>query len=639
MVSRTRLALILISGMWMLGLAARPVYLPKAPALEIPAGTEITDLPSRALIRIAVFPDSSYSLLSVEPPELRPLAENYLRRVVLLSYLAENAYTPGMKELEIDITQGPSSSAPLSEQELRSRIETWIVEERDRMSSGAVWRDWIDPLASEDLNYKTANNAIGLHTGPDPLRLHQMDLPASPLGNAQRLSWLRSMYSADSGYDHSARVFPYEILLTSLDAGMGEFDSRYATVKAGRSGILGMRDLYYGLDLSVANGNWTGLNSARTNMRHHLRVPIGRLAVDLEYTSLSQDFSSIELHPAYWRSPLFSLEQKGSYFWSQLSSPWLDLAVSRRRETLNASGFAFRPQSELLQIRAGKLYQFGKMKLDAAWVHSWNESNLILPLYSYQYEYDDLGSLAWTYEGDRLELEVNAGMYDLKHAVAEAKAGWKTGKFRADIGYKSALSDYDSRTAVTDIYTVGSMLDAVDLREHGRIYAGLSFKSSDLSVSLSAGRKDIMVSIPENGAVSSFEATPLFAGLGAVVSHDFGFLRLGLKQNLLWTQERDHMRDDPAIRGFGEVELRRELNHDNAIFAALGYSFHSSYLNSYVQPDVLDFSLIADARLGVRISKLFEIDAGIRNLGDNYIFGVYPIPFSLHASLRWFFVN
>ena len=108
---------------------------------------------------------------------------------------------------------------------------------------------------------------------------------------------------------------------------------------------------------------------------------------------------------------------------------------------------------------------------------------------------------------------------------------------------------------------------------------------------------------------------------------------------MLWMQEIDQMRDNPALRGFGELELRRDLAHNNAIFAALGYTFHSSYINLAVPADALEFSLVANARIGVQISKLFDLEVSILNIGDNYIFGVQPVPVSLHAGLRWYFLN
>lgn len=651
MVSRPGLAVILLAlSVWLTGLMAetvspgpsapmRPVYLSEAPALELSATD--ASLPQRVLIRIAVFPDSSYTLLSVEPANLRAEVERYLRQTDLMGYLDDK--TPGVKELEIRVSRIDQTRMDVpdhtTEPELRQRIDDWIFKQRELDSPGAVWRDWLDPLASEDLNYRSATNVSGLHTGTDPLRQHGMDLANTPLAKVQRLNWLRSIYSSAVAYDHYDEPYPYEILLTGLNAGMGEFDSRYAKVRAARNGLLGREGLFYGLDLTVSSGDWLNLSSAQTNIRQSLRIPLGKLGLELDYASFAADQASISLHPSYWRAPLYGLERKGELLWTRLSSPWLDLAYSRSREALQSSVFAFRPLSLMHQLQAAKELQMGKIKMGASWIHAWRENNLLLPLESYQSEYKDLGAVKLDYQGDKLTVNASAALADLADLMAEGSVAYRFGKLACSAGLKADFSDYQPRVAVTDIYTSNAELESVDLRERQRLWMKLDWQPGALKLALTAGRKDYQIALPNSGNTLQYKAAPLFVGLGGVYDLDLGFMRAILRQNLLWTQEQEHTRDDPAIRGSGELELRRDLSYNNAIFAALGYTFHSSYLNLAVQPDVLDFSLIADARFGVRISKLFEIDAGIRNLGDNYIFGVYPIPFSLHASVRWYFVN
>jgi len=639
MVSRSRLALILLLACgWISCLLAQPLFLPTAPPLELPAGQDFGVLPPRALLKIAIFPDSSYVLLEVIPASLKPHAEAHLRQMDLLSYLAEGGST-GVRELEITLKQSEAGADSVPEPEIRALIDELIIKQRELDSPGAVWRDWLDPLAAEDLNYKTATNVSGLHIGSDALMLHGLDLPGSPVEKIQRLGWLRGSFDGADAYDHFSSKYPFEILLTGLNAGMGEYDSRYAKIKAGRNGLFGTPGLYYGLDLTVANGSWLGLNSAQTNTRHLLSVPLGRVGLDLEYASFAQDFASITLQPAFWKSPLFLYERSGEMVWSRFSSPWLDLAFSRSREALSSTVFAFRPQSLMYQAQAGKTLKMGNLQVGARWVHAWREGDLLLPRESYQSEYKDKGSLALQYDGKQLLAKAEASLSDLKDAVTEASLAYRMGSFKAGLGFKTDLSDFDPRVSVTDLYNLGANLDNVDLRERRKLWLQLDWQPGDLSIALSAGRKDYSMALPENGVTTVYEAAPFFVGLGTVYDIDLRALKLILRQNLLWTQEQDNMRNDPAFRGFGELELRRGLSHDNAIYATLGYVFHSSYLNLARQPDILDFSLIADARLGVRISKLFEIDAGIRNLGDNFIFGVYPIPFSLHASVRWYFVN
>lgn len=634
MVSRTRLALIFALVAACFGvLNAEAIFLGAAPAMEIPATEEFADLPARVTLKIAVFPDSSYILQGVEPEQLTPFAEKYILGFNPFLYFEEGQPEPGIKELEIRIIQVEMAEQPLAEADIRAGIEYWIKRSREQGE-----RNYLDPFASWQLEYRTQSNATGLYSSFTPFRIHGFDLPGMPYEPALTSSWLRSVYGMQSGTE-ADEIYPYEVLLTELKAGMGEYDSHFAIVRARRNRLFGKPGLYYGLDFSLSNGYWLGVNSAQTNTRHHLQIPLGALKFDLEYADFALDQSSLSLHPSYWTTPTFSYERVGEFLWAQLSSPWLDLAYGSAREELRASRFIHTPKSQVRQIRLGKGIEFQNISLSAFWHQAWRESKLKLPAVSYQKEYQDQASIDFGYTSSYFDLKTSAELNDFKGLVASGNLGFNYGVFNAGLDFRADFEDFMPRAWVEDPYRIADSLEVYDLREQNRAAISLGYSSGGLDLSLGAGRALNKIASQENGILNQHQAAPLFAGLGASYDHDFKVLRLIIKQNLLWTMEQDFMRDDPSFRGFGELELRRELKYDNAIFTALGYSFHSSYINRAIPADVLDFSLIADLKLGVKISKLFELNAGIRNLGDNYIFGLYPLPFSMYASLNWFFLN
>jgi hypothetical protein len=188
---------------------------------------------------------------------------------------------------------------------------------------------------------------------------------------------------------------------------------------------------------------------------------------------------------------------------------------------------------------------------------------------------------------------------------------------------------------VSDIFTPGSLLDNAEIICSEDKWLQLDTFWNSLKLSLRAGQKEYSQTLLSD--VQSF--TPYYLGLGAKLDWDIKIASLHLAQNLLYMHADGELCNAPGLRGFGELKLSRELKHDNSIYLALSYLFHTDYNTLYQSAASAGFALIADARLGVRISKAFEIEALARNLGDNYIFGQMAIPLSLHASLKWYFVN
>lgn len=629
MVLRSRLALIIAFLACSFALAAQPVFLEDAPILELPADQDFGEVPPTVLLRVAVLQDSTYTLISVQPANLRTQVDIYLYSHDLFSLLPDG-YTPGMYEVEIAVYQSEKVMAKQDEHKLKAEIEDWIVADKGRTSAHQPIRGYLDPWAAEDLAYKTANNIGGLMTGASALRLHDMEVPQSLLEPSQQRLWLQSMQDSE---------YPYPVLLTSLAAGMGELDNRYALVRLKRNDIFGIKGMYYGLDLDLANAQWLAKSAAQTNTRHSLSLPLGWLKVNLEYADIAQNHSSISLDPVYWRSPLSDVERTGAYLWTQVATNWLDLDFARRRETLRSADFAGNIRNLIYQLRAGKDIQIGNWDLAAHWTQAWRENDFTLPRISYQSEYKSLAELKLGYQHQGFKANAGMQLADLEDAILDADLAYQFGIFSVGMGLKTDLSTYQPRVSVSDIYTAGNMLDYRDIRQRRKASLELGLNLSNLQVGIGLGNELYKISFLDNGQLVETDASPIVIGMGAIYEKDWQVLSTILRHNMLWMQEIDQMRDNPALRGFGELELRRDLAHNNAIFAALGYTFHSSYINLAVPADALEFSLVANARIGVQISKLFDLEVSILNIGDNYIFGVQPVPVSLHAGLRWYFLN
>jgi hypothetical protein len=72
-------------------------------------------------------------------------------------------------------------------------------------------------------------------------------------------------------------------------------------------------------------------------------------------------------------------------------------------------------------------------------------------------------------------------------------------------------------------------------------------------------------------------------------------------------------------------------------FSLQGHSEY--YLTNAVTPYLIEASTALDVFAGLRISKLFDFNVSVKNLLSTSIYGLYPIPLSIHANVRWFFIN
>jgi hypothetical protein len=609
----------------LLGLLVLSAYAQVIPSVEIPTyeGVQAAEL----TIQIQLYQDGSYLIQATEPEELRSYADEYLFEHELKNLLAEEQMQPGKIEIRVPIVYVQADEPPLTMAELRELIDAWIVDQREADSTTKPLQDWLNPMASELLLYKTVTSAVGLTTGSQRVALRGFDLACSAVEPYVPLTWQQSMgISSDMG------PYPYEPLFSSIHAGMGEYDSRFAIFRLAKNHLLGKRGMYYALDMQVANGDWLDRNNAETSMRHRLNLPLGPVGLNLEYASFDQDLSSLTLKSAYPLASIFTIQRQGEYAWAELANKWLNLSFLRSREALKSAQFPAQVKSLNYQAQAQKTLQFGNHELDASWIHLWPKSDYSFPM---QPNYEDKGSLAWRYNPGGLETKLRVDLYDLKDVSTDASIGYAWSRVKLSGGWEKAWTEPEVPKQISDIFNPGSLLDNAEIVTRADKWLQVDTDWNSLKLSLRAGQKEYSQTLLQ--AEQSF--TPYYLGLGTKLNWDIKIAKLHLMQNLLYVHADDALRNTPALRGFGELKLSRDLGHNNSIYLALSYLFHTDYKTLYQPSESAGFALIGDARLGVRISKAFEIEALARNLGNNYIFGQMALPLSLHASLKWYFVN
>jgi len=650
MVSRPRLALItlflvLLSFVACI-LSAQEIPLLQGPAFVIPPSWQITYDPPQIAVRLAIAPDSTLSLINIlgSQQELRPLVQQYLTDNGV-ALLGSNAFPiPGLEDVILPITKITPLQAPEeNEQDLRAAVENWVVAQRKSKAADVIWGFNAVAPGSSPLLYRSGYSSIGLDRADTDIRLDGSRLPASIVSGAVSHGYFQAFYepaALPAGQNYLDISYPYPVAVTDLQAGMGDYEHRFARIALKKNALLGVEGSYYAFDLLVAHGWWAQANTAQTSMRHRLTLPIGPADLTLEYADFAQDISMAQLRPVYWQSSIFTVDHALRKLTARIRSPYLDVSAAWLREQASSFAFGIDPKQKATLLRAEKEFTMGNLGIGAAYEHAERDANAEIATGSAVPLYDDLVEARISYRSGRLEALFGGGLYDWENPFVNAMLHAELGKLSLGARLRSDLYDLPSNTSFTDVFTGMGYLSGADIRYPGEYAALVGLQPiPGIKASLAVGRRKIQNYLPAVGGDTLIEAEPLFAGLNASLSIPLGNYSLDWLQDLSWTQMQYGLRESPQWTTRGDICFTRHLAWDNALFAGLSYTGHTDYTSSNASAFGVDASTIWDARVGVRISKLFEISIAYRNITDSSIFGAYPVPASLHASLRWFYLN
>lgn len=650
MVSRTQLAIIPLLCLILAGLTgllpAQTISIPDGPPLILPSSWPYVYDPPQVHVRIAVNPDSTISLISIlgSEQELRPLVQEYLDihggKLIYANALPDPVLVDTIIYLDRQVTE---YSTKISEAELRVQIEEWITQQRKSKSPYSLWgvSDYYPGLSP--MLYRNEYNAIGLNRGYSKIKLKRSLLPVSMMSDVLYQGYFQAFYQdsvrlGDQDFDESR--YHYPVTVTDLQAGMGDYEQRFARVSLKKNDLLGVGDMYYAFDLLAANGWWADASTAQTSMRHLLNIPIGPVEVELEYANYAQDIAMQQLRPVYWQGTVFPIEHRFRWLNAAIQSPYLDVSITSILDEARSTSFSVNPKNHVTLYKAGKGLVFGISSIRAAYEYAQRDTNISLAPDRSRPDYEHLIQAEYDLTGKAFSSAVEAGLYDWENPYLQARAVAQIGKITAGARFRKDFYDPMPQTSFPDIFTGTGTISGADImypQEYALQIGFVPYQARKISMEL--GRRKVRNYIPSGGSDVLVEAEPLFAGMNVSAVFPMGDFWLEWSQDLAWTQQAEQIRELPQWTFTGDICLTRSLNWDNALFAGLSCTGHSSYTSSHASAFLADTSSIWDARVGVRISKLFEISVAYRNFTDSTIYGAYPIPPTLQASLRWFYLN
>ena len=526
----------------------------------------------------------------------------------------------------------------------RQVIEYWVTDQMQaRRLFQSFLRDSSPVLNSVDI-YRAAYHAVGMDNMALGIQRYGFSVVPGIWSQAFYLQQYDSVYRqtvSGSTVGFTEPKYDDPVLITDLHAGLGDYEFNFARVGLKKNQIFGFPGLYYSLDFLGQTGLWTGINHNQSSMRHYLSIALGRFVIEGEYMGWAVDASSQDLKPMWWQSANYVIEHKYKQFYAALRNPWLDLSLISVSDQAKATLQNINLRNSSLQVKASKALQIGAHQLYVDYEHASSELEYTPIPTAENRVYDDLVSARYLYVGDRLNADLEARYYNLKDLYLEGDSSWNWLGMKLGVhGMKSGLANasqsvIDLYNPTATIYPVSQILNA---QYSGYVSANLL---QDIELSLNAGQKVL----DSSGSTWSDQTTLPFADLKLGLQKDYGKYRLSASQVLNWQAEADAARPGiyytelPGFRYQSYLQLKRDMDNDNALFAGLSYVGHSSYFSSTQTAQEFAAAGIMDMWAGVQISKLFELTLSFKNVLDSDIYGIYPIPRSVHASLRWFYLN
>ncbi len=528
----------------------------------------------------------------------------------------------------------------------RSEVDAWIERDRDRRSLNSFIFKAESPMLSSLDIYRASYHAIGLNNHHMGISRHGFTQMPTIWSDALLIQYYDTFYSQSTSgrsLDFSENRYPYKVMLSDIQAGLGDYEYNFARVGFKKDEMLGFPGLYYSLNLLVQTGVWTGLDHDQSSLRNYLSWSNRNWNIELELVDWAQDNSSQDLLPAYWQPNNFSIDHRLRQFYAAIHSPMLEFSILSVNET--AKGGNLDQSNQTLQYRFFKDYAKGPFKISLYHERYDVDLDFTPQARTGEVDYKYRTGINYSYDGRQLELFGRFDTFFSGNPLLEARLAWKNNWLKLG-GYGYLCTQNTPLTLLQDINNPGLWLDSGYQVIKQNLAANLILEPSErVKLQAIGGMKSIQKGGEYNGG--TYRATQDFPYVDMTLdwTHSFSFADLTLKQNVSWQDcpepewAYQQLAELPSLRYQSHLELKRKLTKDNAILCGVALYGHSDYYLSIMPPVKITGSAIMDMWAGVQISKLFDFTVSFKNVFDSDLFGTYPIPQSVHANLHWYYLN
>ncbi len=485
--------------------------------------------------------------------------------------------------------------------------------------------------------YRMGFDFAGLQNEPSYLRAHGFELPASYFQSWLYLGYLSQFHQLESdGMSLDARHLAYEypVSLARLQGSLGDYDSRYAQASFAKGDLFGFEGSAMQFDYKLFNGYWVDSANSGNSFKQYLAYRSGDLLFALDWASYQKEMGSYELDPSYWHLGNFMIKNSYRQVIGTVQHPWLSLSVASLRDRNSSNTFSQTWQTDALMLAAESRHQVlageGLLRYEYRDV----ERNYLSPRGYNRQGYQQLMRLglmqqSWMnldLEAELMDWESWRGLADLSRDLGS----WRLGLYGR--AYQRARDPLLQVTSPVD----GGLTSNVDVfsPHEAAIYG--QFTRGGLRLSLAWGQKREELDMPGG----NYEEDLNLLRLAGAFDESFGAWRLRVDSSWNYQEFGSGPGMSPEYRFVSHQRLIRDMGHDNQVELGFGLQGHSDYLLTNIENSYpIEASTVLDAWGGLRISKLFDFNVTVKNILSTSIYGLYPIPLSIHANLRWFFIN
>jgi hypothetical protein len=437
--------------------------------------------------------------------------------------------------------------------------------------------------------------------------------------------------------NYTNRTYPFAPVLTSVDAGLGDYDHHYARINFVKNELFSYSELEYQGDLLAQNGFWSDITSAETAMKHRLSRKGKLFNWEAEYASWKKDIAMNYLLPFYWQLTNFKIDYELQQIYAELGIPWVKLKFLQESETASAREFyeTYKRKSTRVQINTEQ--KFGFWQYQTLYEHSWNKDDKYFCGFYDEEKYEDKLAIAFKIDNP-LEIDLSGDWLDWKRGRLFADISYSLQNFEAGVTYKQLLGKDPSSLKVKDIFNSSGELELIDISIPREVSVQFSYNLWNIKPLIAVGSKEIKQ-----------KADSTFFNL----EKQQPFLRLAMDANFKWknwqliarpewviSKYYQNLTESPEYRFQSVQQIKYHLPYDNSLVAGCGIYGHSGYyIANAVNPSLIEASTILDAWAGFDVSNYFELRAGIKNALSSAIYGAYSVPTSLYVQVLWLYLN
>ncbi|MCK9584623.1 MAG: hypothetical protein M0R69_06930 [Candidatus Cloacimonetes bacterium] len=485
--------------------------------------------------------------------------------------------------------------------------------------------------------YRFGSDFTGLQNAPLQVKNSGFQLPNTFFQSWYYLGYLAQFYQLEqegSRLNAHHLAYEYPVSLSRLEGSLGDYDSHNVQLSFAKGNLFGFDGASMQFDYRLSNGYWVDYANSGSSIKQYLSYRFRDFLVEFDIASYQRETGSYELNPAYWHLGNFQVKNKYTQVIGHIQHPWLSFSLSSIKDRISGGTLSESWHSKSLQIAVERSFTLPYTQLDLG--HEYrdlNQNYTPAPAYN-QMHYEHKTRLGLSH-ASLLNLDFEAELLDWKRLQSQTDLSKELGLFRVGVHRRMNLGDHKANYEATSILD-GALMPAVDIYSpwENSLYTALNL--GDLNLKLAFGQKKEQQQTPDHDISKELMI------LRASGLYDRAWSDWRLRMKLGWSYQKYErtLMAAPEYTFISEQRLYRYLSHDNLLVAGFSLQGHSDYyLANAVNPYLIEASTAMDVFAGLRISKLFDLNVSVKNLLSTSIYGLYPIPLSIHANVRWFFIN